>query len=77
MNQIHISITGTTGVGKSTIAQAIARSLSFNHGIDIKIIDEDNAADDWEGERIEQCLESMAGNTEIVITTYQAKRKAA
>lgn len=74
MNTVSITITGPAGSGKSTIAQAIARSLSFNHGFDVVVHDEDGSSDDWEGERIEACLEALAERNTVVITTQQLNR---
>ena len=69
MNTISITIAGRAGSGKSTIAQAIARTLSFHHGIDVVINDEDGSSNNWDSDRIESCLESLADRTSITITT--------
>ncbi len=76
MNTVSITITGPAGSGKSTIAQAIARSLSFNHDIEVVVHDEDGSSDDWEGERVEACLEALAERTTVVVTTQQSVRSA-
>ena len=69
MNTISITIAGRAGSGKSTIAQAIARTLSFHHGIDVVVNDEDGSSNNWDSDRIESCLESLADRTSITITT--------
>ena len=69
MNTITITIAGRAGSGKSTIAQAIARTLSFHHGIDVVVNDEDGSSNNWDSDRIESCLESLADRTSITITT--------
>lgn len=76
MNTISITIAGRAGSGKSTIAQAIARTLSFHHGIDVVVNDEDGSSNDWDSDRIESCLESLADRTTITITTQQSCRAA-
>ena len=69
MNTISITIAGRAGSGKSTVAQAIARTLSFHHGIDVVVNDEDGSSNNWDSDRIESCLESLADRTSITITT--------
>ena len=69
MNTISITIAGRAGSGKSTIAQAIARTLSFHHGIDVVVNDEDGSSNNWDSDRIESCLETLADRTTITITT--------
>lgn len=76
MSAITITVSGSAGSGKSTIAQAIARSLSFNHGIDVVVNDEDGSSNDWDSERIEGCLNALAERTTVTITTQQLARSA-
>lgn len=74
MNAITITISGPAGAGKSTLAQAIGRTLENVYGIGAIIQDEDGSSNNWEGERIEQCLEGLADRTTVVIRTEQAMR---
>ena len=76
MNTISITIAGRAGSGKSTIAQAIARTLSFHHGIDVVVNDEDGSSNNWDSDRIESCLDSLVDRTSITITTQQSCRAA-
>ncbi len=74
MNTISVHISGHAGVGKSTIAQALARTLQNQYGIDVTVLDDDISSNDWDHVRIESSLEAMADKTNVVIVTQQTRR---
>ena len=72
MNKITITVSGTTGVGKSTIALAIGKMLSFYHGFDIKYAFDAQLED---CDDMEQRLDTLSEKTEIVICEINVGRE--
>jgi adenylate kinase family enzyme len=64
MNKITITVSGTTGVGKSTIALAIGKMLSFYHGFDIKYAFDTQLE---ESDDLESRIDDLVEKTEITI----------
>lgn len=78
MNDITITITGTAGCGKTTLAQAISRALSFHHGIDVVVVDNDGSnGDDIGGDELEERLATIAERVKVHIVTQQQRRETA
>lgn len=76
MKKVTITIAGTTGSGKSSLAQAIGRHLQFMHGINVSIEDELGESNKWEEEELEDRLERIAEQTEVVIITKMSMRSS-
>lgn len=78
MNDITITISGITGCGKTTLAQAISRALSFHHGIDVVVVDNDGGdGDDIGGDELEERLAAIAERVKVHIVTQQQRRETA
>lgn len=78
MNDITITITGNAGHGKTTLAQAISRALSFHHGIDVVVVDNDGSnGDDIGGDELEERLATIAERVKVHIVTQQQRRETA
>lgn len=77
MHDITITISGAAGVGKTTLAQAISRTLSFHSGIDVVVIDADGDGDNIDGEALEERLAAVAERAKVHIITQQQRRAAA
>ena len=78
MNNITITISGIAGCGKTTLAQAISRTLSFHHGIDVVVVDNDGSnGDNIDGDELEERLATIAERVKVHIVTQQQRRETA
>ncbi len=67
---LHVSIGGTAGAGKTTLAQAI-ESLCKQHGVEVIVND---GMDGDYGKR--RALANLAGKVTVVVSTTQLHRKS-
>jgi Ni2+-binding GTPase involved in maturation of urease and hydrogenase len=70
MKTLHVNILGTTGVGKTTLAQAI-ESLCKQHGVDVSV--SDGTDGDYDKQR---SLANLAGKVSVAVMTTQVCRKS-
>lgn len=79
MNQgITITISGLAGVGKSTMAQALSRTLKNVFGFTVTVVDEDDEPSQWSSDDVKVRMEALIGkDVPITVVTQQAHRGAA
>ena len=74
MTTLTITVSGTAGTGKTTIANYIADSLALL-GIGLVLVDDDGSRPMMPGQAARRLVESeIDKKVEIVIQTVQAKR---
>jgi ABC-type uncharacterized transport system ATPase component len=66
---LYVTIAGTTGSGKTTLAQAI-RTLCNLGGVEVSVHDEDIDAIPC------RAMSNLAGKVEVSVTTAQIHRKS-
>jgi ABC-type transport system involved in cytochrome bd biosynthesis fused ATPase/permease subunit len=77
MNKVTITISGPTGVGKSTLAQLIGRSLLFFQGVEVDIVDEDGSDSmNWDDDELQSRIDGLAQRTQVLIVTQTTRRSS-
>jgi uridine kinase len=77
MNRITITVSGSTGTGKSSVAQLIGRFLRNEYYMNVDIKDDPyDDSDSWDSTQLFDRLVLIAKQTEVVVVTQPTLRSS-